>query len=209
MPTICYYFFEDEQSLCNGVRLLDEIFYQYRLAINVTKTKSMILNNQYRQMDYPTSISKLRGKKTGKRHYVQIPWMWSQVWWTHNWMRYAAADSKFYSLSRNIMNNKIKLKTRTMMLNSLVRSRMVYESQTWCLSSVQSKKLNSNFNAYLRKMAKGGHCRKEGSWSYVYTNENLLQMSGTTDVITFVQKQQKKYVAQTWFWHWKWEEGSR
>ena len=93
------------------------------------------------------------------------------------------------------MNNKIKLKTRTMMLNSLVRSRMVYGSQTWCLSSVQSKRLNSNFNAYLRKMAKGGHRRKEGSWSYVYTNENLLQMSGTTDVITFVQKQQKKYVA--------------
>ena len=60
-------FFEDEQSLCNGVQLLDEIFDRYRLAINVTKTKSMILKNQYRQMDYPTSISKFIGKQAVSR----------------------------------------------------------------------------------------------------------------------------------------------
>ena len=55
-------------------------------------------------------------------------------------LRYDAADSKFYALSRNILNRKIKLKTRTMMLNSLVRSRMVYGCQTWCLTSTQTKK---------------------------------------------------------------------
>ena len=38
-------FFEDEQNLCNGVQLQYEMFDRYRLAINVTKTKSMILNN--------------------------------------------------------------------------------------------------------------------------------------------------------------------
>ena len=55
-------------------------------------------------------------------------------------LRYDAADTKFYSLSRNIMNNKIKLKTRTTMLNSLVQSRMVYGSQSWSLTRTQSKK---------------------------------------------------------------------
>ena len=93
------------------------------------------------------------------------------------------------------MNNKIKLKTRTMMLNSLVRSRMVYGSQTWCLTTIQSNKLRSTYCGYLRKMTKGRYRRKEGSWSYVFTNESLLKMCGTADINDFIQKQQKKYVA--------------
>ena len=56
-------FFEDEKSLCKGIKLLDEIFDRYRLSINATKTKSMILNNQYRHTNYPKCISKLRGEE--------------------------------------------------------------------------------------------------------------------------------------------------
>ena len=41
-----------------------------------------------------------------------------------------------------------------------------------------NKKLRSSFITYLRKMTKGGYRRKEDSWSYVLTSENLLQMSG-------------------------------
>ena len=193
-------FFEDEKSLCKGIKLLDEIFDRYRLSINVTKTKSMILNNQYRQTNYPKCISKLRGEElvnvTNYRYLgCEIKYDEPTTGDAELTLRYDAADSKFYSLSRNILNRKIKLKTRTMMLNSLVRSRMVYGCQTWCLTSTQTKKMDSNYFTYLRKMATGGYRRKEGSWSYVHTNEQLLNMSGTTSVNTFVHKQQKKYVA--------------
>ena len=193
-------FFDDEESLCKGIQLLDEIFNRYRLAINVTKTKSMILNNQYRQTDYPPFIAKLRGEKLN--NVVTYRYLGCELKYDEPTtgeaeltLRYDAADTKFYSLSRNIMNNKIKLKTRTMMLNSLVRSRMVYGSQTWCLTTIQSNKLRSIYCGYLRKMTKGGYRRKEGSWSYVFTNENLLKMCGTADINEFIQKQQKKYVA--------------
>ena len=81
-------FFEDEQRLCNGIQLLDEIFDRYRLGINVRKMKSMILNNQYRQMDYPTSISKLRGKKL--ENGITYRYLGCEVT-----LRYDAADSKF------------------------------------------------------------------------------------------------------------------
>ena len=44
-----------------GLQLLDETFTRYRLSINISKTKSMILNQQYESRDYPISIASLRG----------------------------------------------------------------------------------------------------------------------------------------------------
>ena len=39
-------FFDDEDSLCRGVGILDATFKIYRLSINTSKTKTMILNQQ-------------------------------------------------------------------------------------------------------------------------------------------------------------------
>ena len=152
-------FFEDEKSLRKGLNLLDEIFDRFRLAINISKTKAMILNCQYENKDYPASISSLRGKEL--ENVIMYRYLGCEIKYDEPTtgdaeltLRNDVADCKLYSLSRNFMNTKIKLSTRTMMLNSLVRSRMVYGSQTWCLSSVQTKKLRSSFIAYLRKMTK-------------------------------------------------------
>ena len=43
-------------------------------------------------------------------------------------------------------------------------------------------------------MVKGGYRRKENSWAYVFTNNDLLRMAGAEDVHTFVCKQQVKFV---------------
>ena len=53
------------------------------------------------------------------------------------------AECKFYSLSRNLFNMKINIKTRTEMLNSLVRSRMLYSCQTWCCTKTQLTHINA------------------------------------------------------------------
>ena len=39
-------FFDNEDSLCWGVGILDATFKRYRLSINTSKTKTMILNQQ-------------------------------------------------------------------------------------------------------------------------------------------------------------------
>jgi hypothetical protein len=39
-------------------------------------------------------------------------------------------------------------------------------------------------------MVKGGFNRRDGSWSYQYTNNDLLRISDTLDLCTFVEKQQ-------------------
>ena len=58
-------FFEDEDNLQKGLDLLDETFRRYHLSINITKTKTMIINYRYVNNDismYPNSIVSLRNK---------------------------------------------------------------------------------------------------------------------------------------------------
>ena len=53
--------------------------------------------------------------------------------------------------------------------------------------------MTSVYMSFLRKMTKGGYRRKENSWSYVLTNEDLLRIAKTVDLPTFVREQQRKY----------------
>ena len=128
--------FEDVNSLRRGVKLLDKIFERYRLKINVAKTKTMILNQQYESEEYPSFISTLRGvnlenTKTYRYLGCEIKYDEPSTGEAELNLRTDAAESKFYSLSRNMMNMKISLKTRIRMLNFLVRSTIVYSCQTW------------------------------------------------------------------------------
>ena len=99
-------------------------------------------------------------------------------------------------IARNMFNRKIRLKTRTTMLNSLVRSRLVYGCQTWCVTRVQLNQMNSLYSSFIRKMVKGGYKQKENTWHFVLTNENLLSMANTIDLSTFIRKQQQSYVGK-------------
>ena len=48
--------FDDKKSLCKGITIFDENFQKYRLSINSTKTKAMILNQHLDGREYPSSI---------------------------------------------------------------------------------------------------------------------------------------------------------
>ena len=52
---------DNKQSLQNAINLLDKTFRRFSLAINVSKTKSMIINHQLIDEDYTKSIAKLNG----------------------------------------------------------------------------------------------------------------------------------------------------
>ena len=110
-------------------------------------------------------------------------------------LRIDAAENKFYSHSKNFLNMKIHVKTRTKILNSLVRSRLIYSCPTWTTTSIQQSKTNASYMSMLRKMVKGGYKRKTGEWSFVYTNEDLKRICGTVDLIQFVKTQQRNYAA--------------
>ena len=80
------------------------------------------------------------------------------------------------------------------MLNSLVRSRMLYSCQTWSFTKTQMTHLNAVYLSLLRKMVKGGFRRKDESWAYVFTNKDLLRMAKTEDIHSFVNEQRTNFV---------------
>ena len=191
--------FEDERSLAKGICLLNETFKNYRLRINATKTKTMILNQKYEERAYPKTICSLEGEEienVESYRYLgcEIKHDEPNTGQTELNLRADVAECKFYSLSRNLFNMNINLKIRTKMLNSLVRSRMLYSCQTWSCTKTQMTHLNAVYLSLLRKMVKGGFRRKDESWAYVFTNKDLLRMAKTEDIHSFVNEQRTNFV---------------
>ena len=191
--------FDDLASLQKGITILNELFKQYRLKINITKTKTMIFNQQLDYEEYPTTVASLNGESLENvviYRYLgcDIKYNESSTGDTELNLRTDAATNKFYSNSKNLLNKKIYLKTRVLMINSLVRSRLTYASQTWSCTQSQLTKLNATYMGYLRRLVKGGFDRKDGGWSFKYSNAQLLQICNTGDLCDFIKSQQLKYV---------------
>ena len=191
--------FDDEESLRKAVKLLNEVFNRYRLKINPSKTKTMIFNQQYENRNYPTSIATLDGQilenvKTFRYLGVEVKHDEPTTGATEMNLRSDAAECKFYSLTKNLLNMKINIKIRAQILNSLVRSRITYSCQTWSVTKNQLGKMTSTYMSFLRKMTKGGYRRKENSWSFVLTNEDLIRIAKVTDLSTYIKEQQRNFV---------------
>lgn len=192
-------FFMDRESLQQGLKLLDETFKRFHLAINVSKTKTMIMNFD-EDGDYPTTISSLAESdvdnvKVFRYLGCNICWNEYNTGDSEVNLRIDCAENKFYELGKKFMNHNINLSTRVSLLNCLVRSRLTYGCQTWTLTANQKDKVNSTYALMLRKMIRNGFRRKEDQWSYVWTNEAILKLCRTETVEIFVSCQQRKYLA--------------
>ena len=160
----------------------------------------MILNQQYMNSEYPTTISMLNGEqvenvKIFRYLGCQIKYDEPCTGDTETELRIDCAECKFYEHGRQFMNHKIAIVTRTNILNSLVRSRLTYSCQTWCMTKLQLARIGSAYMAMLRKMVSGGYRRKPNSWSYVLTNEDLLRICQTDCINNYVSRQQTNFVA--------------
>ena len=162
----------------------------------------MIFNQQHENKlrDYPTSIASIDGDELenvlGYRYLgCEIYANESNTGDNELNLRIDAGEIKFHSLAHHFLNQKINLKIRVNMLNSLVRSRIVHACPTWILSQVQMGKINAVYNRMLRKMIKGGFRRRENSWSYVLKNEDIIQMVKTITLESFSNIQQRNYAA--------------
>ena len=155
----------------------------------------MIFNQQYEDREYPTSIAVLGERRIENAKMYR--YLGSEIRFdehttgeTEMNLRSDAAECKFYSLAKNLLNMKINVKIRVNMLNSLIRSRITYGCQTWSITKTQLDHMTSVYMSFLRKMTRGGYKRKEDSWSYVLTNNDLLRISKTIDLVTYVKEQQ-------------------
>ena len=127
--------FEDVKNMQRALDLITSIFASYHLTLNTTKTKSMILNQQYMKFEYPKSIITCKGKpienvKIFKYLGSQIKYDEPLTGNTEIDMRIDVSECKFYELGKNLFNQKIMLSTRITIFNALVRSRLTYSCQT-------------------------------------------------------------------------------
>ena len=192
--------FEDISSLRRALDLLTSIFDNYHLNLNTVKTKTMILNQQYMNSPYPNSIITTKGKpienvKIFKYLGCQIKFDEPSTGKTELELRIDAAECKFYELGKKMMNFKIMLKTRIKIFNALVRSRLTYSCQTWSLTKKQLQHISASYMSMIRKMVRGGYRRKQNSYKYMLTNEDLLRKCDTESLETYIARQQRNYLA--------------
>ena len=165
------------------------------------KTKTMILNHQYlTKAEYPSTIANLNGKNIENVRVFrylgcEIKFNDPGTGDTEIELRIDCAECKFYQHSKKFMNNKIDIKTRVLIFNSFVRSRLTYSCQIWVLSKRQLNRINSTYMLMLRKMVKGGFKRKNDSWSFKLTNKDMLANCKTESIEEYFSRLQRNYLA--------------
>ena len=191
-------FLLSRQDLQRATNLLDLIFEQYGLSINVDKTETMILNDP--EPGYSNSIITLRNTSL---HNVE-KFKYLGVFIQRNQpntgdvelnFRIQTAVSKFVEMSTLLQNVKINLRTRIKFLNSFIRSRLVYSCQNWSLTASQYERMDATYRNLLRRMVRGGFSHVgENDYRYRINNERLHSLCGTSDLSKFVKNQQMSYV---------------
>ena len=117
--------FENISDLNNGLGILNRIFKRYQLNINASKTKTMIVNYQGQDDEYPDVICNINGSevnnvKVFKYIGANIHFREFATGDTEINQRIESAECKFYEHAKKLMNYKIALTTRVSILNALI-----------------------------------------------------------------------------------------
>ena len=194
-------FFENIHDLEKAFKILHSLFNKFGLHINIKKTKTMIFNLKYVEKEfdsnYPESIVSLENVpienvKTFRYLGDGVKFDEPSTGDAEIDLRINIAQGKFYETNKKLTNFEIHLSTRVMIFNSLARSRLTYSCQTWNVSEVQMQKINSAYVSMLRKLVRNG-CKRE-EFRYTMTNAKILARCKTSDILSFVLKQQASYL---------------
>ena len=124
-------FMLDIHSLQRATTILDKVFTNYGLYINVSKTETMILNHMLLEYEYPDIIISLCNVPL--QNYTEFKYLDSYI--SQNVPntgdieinhRIQMTYAKFATMANLLQNSKIHLKTRVKFLNSFVGSRLTY-----------------------------------------------------------------------------------
>lgn len=194
-------FFETLEDLQSGLEILQSVFKRFGLTVNIKKTKTMIFNfnyaKEYNGQKYPNSIAKLQNQSV--ENVETFRYLGDEIKYDEPTtgdaevnLRISIAEAKFYELIKTFTNFRINLKTRVLIVNSIVRSRLTYSCQTWTLTQAQMNKINSTYIQMLRKLVRNGS--KTEDFRYIYSNDQILRFCNTSDIPTYVAKQQESYL---------------
>ena len=194
-------FFENKKDMEPALKLLDEVFCKYQLSINVSKTKSMIFNFNEKIDAYPTDLVKLNGQVV--ENVKTFTYLGSKI--AHNQpstgdkevdQRCNSAQGAYNKYRSKLVNFKIDLQTRVLLLNALCRSRLCYGGQIWNLTKLQSNRINSQYIRFLRGLLPDGFKRKRhNDFALKLTNNQVLKICGCESIDDFAHRLQTRYLA--------------
>ena len=111
-------------------------------------------------------------------------------------MQIQAAFTAFNSNRRALTNRNISLPARVSLLDSLVRSRLLYSA--WNLTQLEKKRLDVIYRSFLRKMVYKRYVKKDpqnGDYSFMISNQKLYEVTRTVPLQDFIDKQFLKFQA--------------
>ena len=217
-----------KEELITCMEIISQVFTDFGLVINVDKTETMIFNWDGSSEDsYPDSILKINQKNIKNT----TAFKYLGTWINHNCLnlgkeeldhRISTAHNAFAQNRKLLTNSNIKLSTRIMFLNALVRSCLTYGCHAWRPSSQEMSKIEATYRFFLRSMIWNGHARvnppprqynNESSdeldsydeeideidesidWSYVVTNQQLYNITKTQPIQHYFSNQQQNWIS--------------
>ena len=100
--------------------------------------------------------------------------------------RIASTSSKFSEIKDVLTNHRINIKTRGKFMNAFIRTRLRYNCNTLFKETSTIRKLEVEWNRYLRRVVKHGMKRRnsppqgashqqraEGNWDYAFIYSNI------------------------------------
>ena len=205
----------DPATLERKLQILNEVFIEFGLKMNMDKTETLVFNwklGKEKNLDeYPKTILKIdehdiKNSQTFKYlgAYAQVDD--SSIGDAELQYRTTSATCKFFELKYFFTNHSIALKTRVKFLYSLVRSRMCYLCQGWTITKAQIQQLQTTFNKFLRYLVNGGlrrqeseqYTRKDGTEGefakYVMKNSEIYAATKAESLESFINKQRIKWI---------------
>ena len=160
-----------ETLILNHLLLEDEISLCYILLQNSTQFK--YLSSYISQNEPNTRYIEIN-------HHIQMTYV------------------KFATMTILLQNSKIHFKTRVKFMNSFTCSRLMYSWQNWNLAVSQFEKLIVTYHNLLRRLIEGRFKHignNDRDFQYKLNNEKVHVICCTSDVSSFIRKQQKDYAS--------------
>ena len=186
------------------LELFDRVFRRFGLTVSFGKTETMLFN-----FDEQTTAKKTLFSVAGEeiKNVRKFTYLGHKI--TNDDVqnydtssldhRIALAKMKFQELKKLLQDREIPLKIRAgCYLQTFIRPRLLYGVQCWDLREAEMSRIEVCWHGFLRRMINRGFDRKEDStgnesFSFKYSNEDLVRISGTTPIRTFIYNQQTKY----------------
>ena len=211
----------EELQIC--VNILVQVFSDFGLEVNSSKTETMIVNwREEPDTSYPSSIICVNGesiKNVESFKYLGVYINYNSIHIGKEELnnRINSAHQSFAENRKLLTNMHIPLGTRITFLNSLVRSRLIYGCHCWRPNAAELSKIESTYRHFLRSMVWSGHARvnppprrtsssvgissgtssdeEEVDWRYKTTNAELYRITNTTTISEFYANQQHQWIS--------------